>query len=276
MGDLERIFYDTPHRICQKWAHYFRIYERFFSRYRRSRDLRMMEIGISQGGSLDMWRAYFGPEALIVGVDIDPRCRGYENGRTRVRIGSQEDSVFLQELVREFKEFDVVLDDGGHTMSQQIASFEALYPIVRLGGVYMVEDCHTSYHAQFGGALGQSGTFIEFAKRKIDELNGFHVHTTPNSRCALLVPPPAYPSLTALLCSKKAASSDRQWFRQARVADRPIFTILLRLHAGTQPLAPRKPCCRAMIRDSSETSRRPCNKRLRRRSPAAGCPRGAP
>jgi hypothetical protein len=177
MNDLERIFYDSSHRICVKWAHYFRVYERFFSRYRGSGDFRMMEIGVSQGGSLDMWRAYFGPDALIVGVDIDPRCRCYEAGRTLVRIGSQEDIAFLQELVREFREFDVVLDDGGHTMKQQITSFETLYPTLRPDGIYMVEDCHTSYHAPFGGGLRQRGTFIELAKRKIDELNGFHIHS---------------------------------------------------------------------------------------------------
>ena len=179
MSEIERIFYDTPHRICQKWTHYFGVYERFFGKYRGSDDFKMMEIGISQGGSLDMWRAYFGPGALIVGVDIDPRCRGYEGGRTLVRIGSQEDGGFLHELIDEFSSFDVVLDDGGHTMSQQLTSFEALYPIVRPGGVYMVEDCHTSYHSQFGGGLQQRGTFIEFAKRKIDELNGFHIHSSP-------------------------------------------------------------------------------------------------
>jgi hypothetical protein len=139
----------------------------------------MLEIGISQGGSLDMWRAYFGSEALIVGVDIDPRCQVYQNGRTLVRIGSQDDTGFLQELVREFANFDLVLDDGGHTMRQQITSFELLYPIVRPGGLYMVEDCHTSYHTQFGGGLGRPDTFIEYAKHKIDELNGFHILSNP-------------------------------------------------------------------------------------------------
>jgi hypothetical protein len=179
MSELEHIFYNTAHRICQKWTHYFRIYERFFSKYRGSADFRMMEIGISQGGSLDMWRAYFGPGAEIVGIDIDPRCRGYEGGRTFVRIGSQEDPSFLRELIGEFASFDAVLDDGGHTMNQQITSFEALYPVVRPGGVYMVEDCHTSFHPQYGGSLRQPGTFVEFAKRKVDELNGFHIHSNP-------------------------------------------------------------------------------------------------
>jgi hypothetical protein len=71
----------------------------------------MVEVSISQGGSLDMRRAYFCPSAAIVGIDIDPRCRGYECGSTFVRIGSQEDPGFLRELVGEFVSFDVVLDD---------------------------------------------------------------------------------------------------------------------------------------------------------------------
>ena len=175
MSDLEDIFYNRPHRVCQKWQHYFRVYERFLAKFRNKSDFRMLEIGISQGGSLDMWRMYFGPAAHLVGVDIDARCKGYEGGKTFVRIGSQEDRAFLRSLATEFTTFDVILDDGGHTMPQQIATFEELYPIVRPGGVYLTEDVHTSYHAPFGGGYQKPDTFIEFAKQKVDELNGYHI-----------------------------------------------------------------------------------------------------
>lgn len=218
MNALEQIYYETPHRICQKWAHYFRIYERFFARYRGRPGFRMLEIGISQGGSLDMWRAYFGPDATIVGVDIDPRCVCYEAGNTLVRIGSQEDRAFLQSLVAEFGSFDVILDDGGHTMTQQITTFEVLYPTVPAAGVYMVEDCHTSYHAQFGGALGGKDTFMEHAKRMIDELNGFHVHSNPELVTPSRGRPRAFRFLTVSSYLKKIQSSRRGWCRPAREA----------------------------------------------------------
>ncbi len=177
-NELEDIYYNRPHRVSQKWAHYFRVYERYFASF-RGKSFTMLEIGISQGGSLDVWRDYFGPQALIIGVDIDPRCKCYENGKTQVRIGSQEDREFLGTLVQEFGGFDVVIDDGGHTMAQQINTFEVLYPAVRPGGIFLVEDVHTSYHTPYGGGLRREGTFIEYAKQKIDDLNGFHINPHP-------------------------------------------------------------------------------------------------
>jgi hypothetical protein len=118
---------------------------------------------------------YFGPSALILGVDIDPRCACYQKGKTLIRIGSQEDRSFLRGLVNEFSTFDVVIDDGGHTMAQQITTFEELYDCVRPGGIYLTEDVHTSYQTQFGGGYRHEGTFMEFAKSKLDELNGYHI-----------------------------------------------------------------------------------------------------
>ncbi len=175
MSELQDIFYNRPHKVCQKWEHYFRVYERFLARFRNREDFRMLEIGVSQGGSLDMWRQYFGPAALIVGADINPHCKTFEQGRTLVRIGSQEDRDFLRGLVAEFQTFDVIIDDGGHTMAQQVATFEELYGTVRPGGIFLTEDVHTSYHEPFGGGYRRDGTFMELAKQKLDELNGFHI-----------------------------------------------------------------------------------------------------
>lgn len=181
MNDLERFFYNEPHRICQKWEHYFNVYETFFAKFRGRPNFRMLEIGVSQGGSLQMWRSYFGLGAHIIGVDINEACKRFEEPQTTIRIGSQSDPVFLKQLVDEFGCFDIILDDGGHTMEQQITSFDCLYPSVNDNGVYLVEDCHTSYHEPFQGGFRRPSTFIEFAKGKLDELNGFHVHESGTS-----------------------------------------------------------------------------------------------
>jgi cephalosporin hydroxylase len=175
MNRLEDFFYNQPHRICQKWKHYFPIYERFFSKFQNKPDFKILEIGVSQGGSLDMWRNYFGDQALIVGIDVTEHCKTFETGNTKVRIGSQQDPEFLKSVIDEFGDFDVILDDGGHMMEQQITSFLSLYAHVKFGGFYVVEDCHTSYQEQFGGGIRKPDSFIELAKRKIDELNGLHV-----------------------------------------------------------------------------------------------------
>lgn len=179
MKTFEEIFYESQHRICVKWTPYFRVYDRFFSRFRGRADLRFLEIGVSQGGSLDIWRTYFGPSATIVGIDIDPRCKTYEAGNTHVRIGSQSNPAFLMEVAREFGSFDLILDDGGHTMEQQTVTFSTLYPILAPGGVFVVEDTHTSYNREFGGGFLHPGSFVELAKRKVDELNGYHVRKNP-------------------------------------------------------------------------------------------------
>lgn len=166
---VEQLFYSHPHKVCQKWGHYFSIYERHFSRF-RDRPIRFVEIGVSQGGSLDIWAKYFCPDSEIVGLDIDPACKRFESSNIRIFIGDQSDRDFLSNVVSEIGEFDIILDDGGHTMAQQIATFDVMFPALRLGGVYMCEDVHTSYQAPFGGGLRKPGTFIEYMKAKIDEL----------------------------------------------------------------------------------------------------------
>jgi hypothetical protein len=122
-----------------------------------------------------MWRAYFHPDSVIVGIDINPACTQHEGPGIHVRIGSQDDPDFLATVAAEFGPFDIVLDDGSHVNAHVIASFEALYPQVAPTGVYMVEDMHTSYWPKYGGGLGRTGSFIEFAKAKIDEINAPHV-----------------------------------------------------------------------------------------------------
>ena len=89
-------------------------------------------------------------------------------------IGDQEDPEFLASVVAEHGPFDIVIDDGGHTMGQQIASIETLFPSVSDGGVYLVEDCHTSYFPEFDAGRGKPGTFIEWAKERIDDLHAYH------------------------------------------------------------------------------------------------------
>jgi len=173
-GALENFVRLAPHRFIMKWSNYFDIYEELFGDQRMKDNVCFLEIGVARGGSLQMWRNYFGPLATIVGVDIEPNCLQFAEDRTHIRIGDQSDKIFLADVAKEFGPFDIILDDGGHQMSQQIQSFEALYHHVKPTGVYMVEDTHTSYWPSFGGGARREGTFIEYMKNKIDEVNGFH------------------------------------------------------------------------------------------------------
>lgn len=170
---LEQYFYANTKRRIHKWLHYFEIYHRHLSRFQDSAAT-IVEIGVSQGGSLQMWRDYFGASARIYGVDIDPRCKQFEETNTHILIGDQGDRIFLGSLAEAVGPIDILIDDGGHTMGQQIATFEELYPKMREDGVYLAEDLHTSYWKNYGGGLRRSGTFIEYAKRLVDQLNAWH------------------------------------------------------------------------------------------------------
>ncbi|MFC4161611.1 class I SAM-dependent methyltransferase [Chitinimonas lacunae] len=189
MSDLFDYFSENEGRLIFKWLHYFEIYERHFSPY-RDKEITFLEIGVFHGGSLQMWKNYFGPKARIVGVDINPFCKTYEEENIHIEIGSQEDREFLRELRDKYGPFDIVLDDGGHTMTQQVVSLQELYGHVKDNGIYMCEDLHTSYWRSFGGGYRNPFSFIEFAKTLIDEIHAWHSHdnesfqVTPFTRSA--------------------------------------------------------------------------------------------
>jgi 23S rRNA U2552 (ribose-2'-O)-methylase RlmE/FtsJ len=172
MNDLEKYFRENNKRQINKWIHYFDIYDRHFSRF-RNRDITVLEIGISQGGSLQMWKNYFGEKAKIYGIDINPRCKELEEENINILIGSQSDRKFLRKIKTSIPKIDILIDDGGHTMNQQIVTFEELFDHVKDDGVYLCEDLHTSYLVRFGGGYKRNGTFIEYSKNFIDFLNAY-------------------------------------------------------------------------------------------------------
>jgi len=167
-------FLTNEQRVIHKWKHYFPIYERHFRDY-VYKTVTFIEIGCGEGGSLQMWKRYFGPHARIVGLDTNPGCKAFEEDQIEIRIGEQQDTRFLHRVVEEFGTADIVLDDGSHMMSHVGASFNFLYPKLSTSGIYMVEDLHTSYWEEFEGGLNRTGTFIQLAKHLIDELNADHV-----------------------------------------------------------------------------------------------------
>ena len=163
----------TDDRSLTKWMHYFQIYEREMGRFLKT-PVSFLEIGIFKGGSLPMWLDYFPKGSTLTFIDIDPACKAHEIDGTNVRIGNQADPAFLAELAAEFGPFDVILDDGSHINAHQITSFEHLWPHVKNGGLYMVEDCHTSYWPGFGGGYRNEASFIEYAKRLIDTMHSWY------------------------------------------------------------------------------------------------------
>jgi hypothetical protein len=171
---LLHFFLSNRGPLMNKWLHYFDIYDKHFHRY-RGKPVRMIEIGIYHGGSLSMWKDYFGDKLELFGVDINPRAEKFADERTKVYIGDQSDPAFLASMRSEIGQVDIVLDDGGHACYQQIASYRGLFDMVAPDGVYMIEDCHTSYWDEYGGGLHRKDSFLEFTKQWIDEVNSYHV-----------------------------------------------------------------------------------------------------
>ncbi len=130
--------------LIHKWRHYFEIYDRHFSKYRGT-DVNVLEIGVYHGGSLQMWKNYFGTDARIYGIDINPDCARFEEDQIQIIIGDQADRDFLGKVAADLPQVDVLIDDGGHTMVQQQNTFEVMFPLVAPDGVYLCEDLHTSY-----------------------------------------------------------------------------------------------------------------------------------
>ncbi|CAG0982680.1 8-demethyl-8-(2-methoxy-alpha-L-rhamnosyl)-tetracenomycin-C 3'-O-methyltransferase [Burkholderiales bacterium] len=174
MNSLEQYFLANRGPLMNKWMHYFDIYDRHLARFRNQSPV-MLEIGVYHGGSLGMWKDYFGPGARIIGVDINPRAKRFADEQVTIEIGDQSDREFLRQLRARHSRIDILLDDGGHTVEQQRITFEEMFSAVAHDGVYLIEDVHTSYWPEYGGGLGEGASFVEFCKRLVDDLNAWHV-----------------------------------------------------------------------------------------------------
>lgn len=172
-GFLHRFFVNNGGKRLHKWLHYFDIYERHFERFRGTSPT-VLEVGIAGGGSLAMWREYFGPGSTIVGIDVNPDCKQHEGEGIEVYIGSQDDRELLDAIFLKHPVIDILIDDGSHIMSHVNSTFDAAYHRISPRGVYLVEDMHTSYWEKYEGGVNREGTFMEVVKSRIDELNAVH------------------------------------------------------------------------------------------------------
>ncbi len=152
-----------------KWVPYFEAYETHFAPY-RDREVTLLEIGVQRGGGLATYERYF-PNARVVGMDVDESCRKLSKHGATVYIGSQTDTVLLDRVVEETGGLDIVIDDGSHRVADVQATFRHLFPRLNDGGLYAIEDLHTSYWPEFGGGYRKEGSSMEFLKSLVDGLN---------------------------------------------------------------------------------------------------------
>lgn len=178
-GRMADLFFANKGETVHKWPHYLPVYDKLFSD--APARVRFLEIGVYRGGSMKLWREFFGPEATIFGIDIDPYCSRFDGNHGQVRIGSQDDPAFLHSVVQEMGGVDIVLDDGSHKARHQRASFEILFPLLEQGGLYVIEDMHTSYWPIYEGGLRRRGTAMEFLKGKLDQMHRHYYKANANT-----------------------------------------------------------------------------------------------
>ncbi|QWC95508.1 class I SAM-dependent methyltransferase [Polynucleobacter paneuropaeus] len=154
--------------LSLKHSTYFQVYEELLTQYKNTA-FTFVEVGILNGGSLFMWREFFGNKARIIGIDLNPLAKKWEKDGFEIFIGSQSSPQFWDQFFKEVGMIDVLLDDGGHTEEQQIITTSHCIPFINDGGMLIIEDVQTSYLKAAGNPSKYS--FISYAKNIVDAIN---------------------------------------------------------------------------------------------------------
>ncbi len=172
---LAEVFEGHDGLLSDKWEQYLGIYDAFLARrVADGQPLKLLEIGVQNGGSLEIWSKYLPAGSTVTGIDIDSRCAALPYARdVRVLIGDAADPEVLETLLPG-ETFDVIIDDGSHVSPEVIATFEACVKRLRPGGLYFVEDLHASYRASHAGGFRDPGSAIEWFKSLADAVNSDH------------------------------------------------------------------------------------------------------
>ncbi|MDC3058762.1 class I SAM-dependent methyltransferase [Candidatus Pelagibacter sp.] len=168
MTDSLATLFNKSKNFSSKWVKYFDVYEENFSKF-KGKNITFVEIGVSNGGSLEIWKKYFGPNSKIIGIDINPECKKFEKDNVEIFIGNQSDQKFWRNFFNKVGMVDIILDDGGHTNLDQIISTVECVKNINDGGIFVVEDTHTSYNKKYNSS--KKYNFINFSKKIIDDIN---------------------------------------------------------------------------------------------------------
>jgi len=173
--EFSEIFLSHKGKLTDKWSSYLPIYDRVLAKFKDS-SINLLEIGIQNGGSLEIWSEYFPFAKNIIGCDVDENCRNlkFANDRVSVVVGDANARESITAIMSVASEFDIIIDDGSHRSKDVIASFIEYFPKLKNDGVYIVEDMHTSYWNHYGGSLNKGLSSIDFFKSLVDILNFDH------------------------------------------------------------------------------------------------------
>lgn len=171
-GDLVSLYTHHRGKASDKWASYLEVYDRLFEE-KREQPVRLLEIGVQNGGSLEIWTKYFTDAVSIIGCDIDPRVGElrFDDGRISVVVGDATDAAVAAQILELCPAFDVIIDDGSHKSSDIVRAFLLYFDRLAPGGIYVVEDLVCSYWQAYEGGLFAPAAAMQFFLRLVDYLN---------------------------------------------------------------------------------------------------------
>lgn len=175
MQTLQELYRTHTGKVSDKWSFYLDEYDRLFQPY-RNQPVRLLEIGIQNGGSLEVWSKYFAQAEALIGCDINPDCAQlqYEDQRIHVIVGDANAAASRQAVQAITPKLDLLIDDGSHVSGDIIESFLHYFPMLEDGGLYVAEDLHCSYWQEFDGGLFDTASSIAFFKALADIVNHEH------------------------------------------------------------------------------------------------------
>ena len=175
MTTLQNLYDTHTGKVSDKWSIYLGVYERVVSDY-QTLTINLLEIGVQNGGSLEIWGKYFPRANHIMGCDINPKCADlcFDDSRIKLVVGDANDETTKHNLLDISPSFDIIIDDGSHTSADIIKTFALYFDHLNDGGVYIAEDLHCSYWQEFDGGLYHPYSSISFFKHLVDILNYKH------------------------------------------------------------------------------------------------------
>lgn len=182
LSSYSRAFLAHAGNAADKWEQYLPVYDGLLRELQARRSpVRVLEIGVQNGGSLQVLASLLPPGSSLLGIDINPHCRTLDLGPGIEVVTGDAGGEDLPALVKD-RVFDLIIDDGSHRSADVIAAFRMLFEHLSEGGVYVVEDTHASYWRGYGGGLQAEGSSIAFFKTLIDVLHQDHME--PEDRAA--------------------------------------------------------------------------------------------
>lgn len=172
---LRDLYENHGGKVSDKWNSYIEFYDEVFSPF-RSDPVRILEIGVQNGGSLEIWAKYFPNAVHILGCDIAPEAAAltFDDPRISVVVGDANDPKTVAAIAAIVDQFDIIIDDGSHRSDDIIKSFALYFPKLREGGIFLVEDLHCAYWDEFQGGLEAPFSSMNFFKRLADLVNHEH------------------------------------------------------------------------------------------------------